>query len=53
VVLERFGRVTVLRTAAAFAAAGVAVFALGSSAGMAFAGRLLWGMGAALAFRSA
>ncbi|MER5178315.1 MFS transporter [Streptomyces sp. NPDC002896] len=49
-VLERFGRVTVLRTAAAFGAAGVAVFALGPSTGMAFAGTLLWGMGAALGF---
>ncbi|MET7519515.1 MFS transporter [Streptomyces sp. NPDC005480] len=49
-VLERFGRVTILRTAAAFTAAGVVVFALGPSTGMAFAGTLLWGMGAALGF---
>lgn len=47
-VLERFGRVTVLRTADAIATAGVVVFALGPSTGMAFAGTLLRGMGAAL-----
>lgn len=45
-VLHRFGRVTVLRTAAAV----TALFALGLSTGLAFAGSLLWGMGAALGF---
>ncbi|MGW7574876.1 MFS transporter [Streptomyces sp. NPDC054765] len=50
VVLHRFGRVTVLRTAAAVTATGVALFALGPSTGPAFAGSLLWGMGAALGF---
>ncbi|MFE4177404.1 MFS transporter [Streptomyces sp. NPDC056909] len=49
-VLHRFGRVTVLRTAAAVAATGVALFAPGPSTGLAFAGSLLWGMGAALGF---
>jgi MFS family permease len=49
-VLDRFGRVTVLRTAAAVAAIGVVLFALGPSTGLAFAGTLLWGMGAALGF---
>lgn len=51
-VLERVGRVTVLRTFAPFATAGVVVFTLGPSTGMAFAGTLLWGMGAALGFPS-
>jgi MFS family permease len=50
VVLVRFGRVAVLRAAAAFAAAGVVVFALGPSTGLAFAGVVLWGTGAALGF---
>ncbi|MGW6746508.1 MFS transporter [Streptomyces sp. NPDC055025] len=49
-VLHRFGRVTVLRTAAAVTTTGVALFALGPSTGLAFAGSLLWGMGAALGF---
>ncbi|MGW5580405.1 MFS transporter [Micromonospora chokoriensis] len=50
VVLDRFGRVVVLRTAAAVTATGVVLFALGQSIGLAFAGSLLWGMGAALGF---
>lgn len=49
-VLHRFGRVTVLRTAAAVTATGVALFALGPSTELAFAGSLLWGTGAALGF---
>jgi predicted MFS family arabinose efflux permease len=49
-VLDRFGRVAVLRIAAGAAGAGVALFALGPSTGAAFAGTLLWGMGAALGF---
>lgn len=48
--LHRSGRVTALRTAAAVTATGVALFALGPSTGLAFAGCLLWGMGAALGF---
>ncbi|WP_329352879.1 MFS transporter [Streptomyces sp. NBC_01261] len=50
VVLDRFGRVTALRAAAALTACGVTVFALGPSTGLAFAGTLLWGAGAALGF---
>ncbi|WP_327706097.1 hypothetical protein [Streptomyces decoyicus] len=51
--LHRFGRVTVLRAAAAVTTTGVALFALGPSTGPAFAGSLLWGWARRSAFRSA
>ncbi|WP_328741490.1 MFS transporter [Flavimobilis rhizosphaerae] len=48
--LDRFGRVTVLRLASALAFAGLAVFALVPWLPLAFVGVVLWGMGAALGF---
>ncbi|WP_147918587.1 MFS transporter [Ruania zhangjianzhongii] len=48
--LDRFGRVTVLRLCTALAIVGLAVFCLVPSMPVALAGAVLWGMGAALGF---
>jgi predicted MFS family arabinose efflux permease len=48
--LERFGRVPVLRGTAAVGLAGLLLVLLGGSAPVAMAGAVLWGMGAALGF---
>lgn len=49
-VLDRFGRVAVLRASAICALAGVVVVVYGPALGTAFAGVLLWGLGSALGF---
>ena len=49
-VLERFGRVLVLRVAAGFALAGLLMVIVGGSVPVALAGALLWGIGASLGF---
>jgi MFS family permease len=49
-VLDRFGRVAVMRCCAATAFAGLAVFVLAPSPGLAFAGLALWGLGTSLGF---
>jgi hypothetical protein len=51
--IDRWGRVTALRTGASVAVVGVVLFVLGPTIGAAFAGTLLWGMGAASVFPSA
>lgn len=48
--LDRFGRVTVLRIASALAFVGLGLFALVPWLPLALAGVVLWGMGAALGF---
>lgn len=48
--LDRFGRVVVLRLAGGLAFIGLAVFALVPSLPLALVGVVLWGMGAALGF---
>ncbi|WP_149204182.1 MFS transporter [Actinotalea subterranea] len=48
--LDRWGRVVVLRLSAALSLAGLVVFGLVPSLGLALAGAVLWGMGAALGF---
>lgn len=48
--VERFGRVMVLRSGAAFAVVGLLLVLLGGSTPVALAGALLWGMGASLGF---
>lgn len=48
--LDRFGRVTVLRGLSVVAIVGLALFVLGPVAPVAFVGALLWGAGAALGF---
>lgn len=48
--LDRFGRVAVLRLCTALAIVGLAVFCLVPSMPLALAGAVLWGMGAALGF---
>lgn len=48
--LDRYGRVVVLRTGIGLAMAGLAVFVLGGSLVAAMAGALLWGLGASLGF---
>ncbi len=48
--LDRFGRVLVLRACAAVAGAGVLLVALGGSVWVAAAGAVLWGLGASLGF---
>lgn len=48
--LDRFGRVAVLRTSAAFALVGLMVFGLAQPLWVALLGVLLWGAGAALGF---
>jgi fucose permease len=49
-ILERFGRVTALRSMTVIALAGLALFAFGGSVPLAFAGVILWGGGIALGF---
>ena len=48
--LDRYGRVVVLRTCIAAAIAGVAVFIVAVSTPLAFVGAVLWGLGASLGF---
>lgn len=49
-VIDRFGRVAVLRASMAAAAAGLALFVLAGNIVLAGVGAALWGLGAALAF---
>lgn len=49
-VIDRYGRVAVLRASMAAAAAGLALFVLAGNVWLATAGAALWGIGAALAF---
>lgn len=49
-VIDRYGRVAVLRASMAAAAAGLCLFVLAGSVWLAGAGAALWGVGAALAF---
>lgn len=49
-VLDRFGRVSVLRVSCAVAALGVASIVLGPDVGFVIAGAALWGLGASLGF---
>lgn len=48
--LDRFGRVPVLRLSAALALVGLLAFGLGPSVGLAIVAIVLWGFGAALGF---
>ncbi|WP_230859688.1 MFS transporter [Actinoplanes aureus] len=48
--LDRYGRVPVLRALALTALAGLVLFVFGSVTPLAFAGALLWGLGASLGF---
>jgi fucose permease len=48
--LDRYGRVLVLRASAASALVGVLLFVLAPTVPLALAGTVLWGMGAALGF---
>lgn len=48
--LDRYGRVAVVRVLALLGTAGVVVFAFGGSLVVAFGGALLWGLGASLGF---
>lgn len=48
--LDRYGRVSVVRGLAVVAVAGLALFAFGPSIEVAFAGAVLWGAGVALGF---
>jgi fucose permease len=48
--LERFGRVVVLRATAVLAVVGLVLVLLGGSTPVALAGALLWGLGASLGF---
>jgi MFS family permease len=48
--LDRFGRVTVLRALAGVALLGLLLFVLGPATPFAFAGVLLWGIGGSLGF---
>ncbi|NMO57158.1 MFS transporter [Actinoplanes sp. TBRC 11911] len=48
--LDRFGRVPVLRALAVCGIAGLALYVFGPATGVAFAGVLLWGLGASLGF---
>lgn len=48
--LDRFGRVAVVRTLAAVAVVGLLLFVFGHAPGVAFAGALLWGVGVSLCF---
>ena len=49
-VLDRFGRVPVLRASAALGIVGLLVFILAPSGWIVFVGAILWGLGAALGF---
>ncbi|WP_328464522.1 MFS transporter [Actinoplanes sp. NBC_00393] len=48
--LDRYGRVPVLRVLAVTALAGLVLFVFGAATPLAFAGALLWGLGASLGF---
>jgi predicted MFS family arabinose efflux permease len=48
--LDRFGRVPVVRALAVCSLAGLALFIFGAATPVAFAGALLWGLGASLGF---
>jgi MFS family permease len=48
--LDRYGRVTVVRVLGVLATVGVLAFAFGPTTPVAFAGALLWGVGASLGF---
>ncbi|THG29435.1 MFS transporter [Naasia lichenicola] len=48
--LDRFGRVPVLRTAAAFAVVGLALVIFGPTPAVAIIGSVIWGLGASLGF---
>ena len=48
--LDRFGRVAVVRATAVSAVVGLVLFVFGGSAPVAFVGALLWGAGASLGF---
>ncbi|PEK99101.1 MFS transporter [Bacillus sp. AFS017336] len=48
--LDRFGRVIILRSSALFAIAGLIIVILGNSYGVAAVGIVLWGLGAAFGF---
>ena len=48
--LDRYGRVRVLRGIAGIGLAGVLLFVFGPNPAVAFAGALLWGIGASLGF---
>lgn len=48
--LDRFGRVKVMRSGAALSAAGVLIVVFGPAIGVAFMGMLLWGLGTSLGF---
>lgn len=48
--LDRYGRVPVVRALAAVSLAGLALYILGPATPFAFAGALLWGLGASLGF---
>ena len=49
-VLDRFGRVPVVRVLAAISVAGLALFIFGRHPAVAFAGTVFWGLGASLGF---
>ena len=49
-VLDRYGRVPVIRVLATIAVAGLALFIFGPHPAVAFAGTILWGLGASLGF---
>ncbi|TLM82544.1 MFS transporter [Pseudarthrobacter sp. NamE5] len=49
-VIDKYGRVAVLRASMAAAAAGLCLFVLAGNVSLAAAGAALWGIGAALAF---
>ncbi|MFI7602748.1 MFS transporter [Actinoplanes sp. NPDC049681] len=48
--LDRYGRVPVVRVLAALSFLGLAIFVFGPTTATAFAGALLWGLGASLGF---
>ncbi len=48
--LDRYGRVRVLRSLAVLAAAGVVVFVFSPNTPLAFVGAVMWGLGASLGF---
>ena len=48
--LDRYGRVTVVRALAAISLVGLVIFVFGPNPATAFAGALLWGLGASLGF---
>jgi len=49
-VLDRFGRVLVVRWSAALGVVGLAIFVFGGATPLAFVGAVLWGAGASLGF---